>query len=116
MTSPTTMTRDAENICDTEDLSNDSKLVIVPNFINEPEPDYTWLSFVPLGVGLIRLLAAMPPALLRSISAFGNSAVLYCKGPQTGVRGIFCQLSGVNPERTEKTGQRVLHPKRSWID
>ena len=30
------MTRDAENICDTEDLSNDSKLVIVPSFINEP--------------------------------------------------------------------------------
>ena len=36
MTSPTTKTRDAEKIYDTEDLSNDSKLVIVPSFINEP--------------------------------------------------------------------------------
>ena len=75
-------------------------------------------SFVPLGVGLIRLLAAMPPALGVAMGRLLGTLLFYTARGRRLVceTKYLCQLSGVNPERPEKTCQSMLHSKRNWIN
>ena len=80
------MTRDAENICDTEDLSNDSKLVIVPSFINEPNRITHGLFIRSTGSWPYSATGYDAASTRSSYGApSGNLAILYREGPQTGV-------------------------------